>query len=74
MIDFKTALYDQICQTAALFCSLVGTFSLLSLVGFNLRSNYSPYNWYVYVFFTVLSIIVGALLRQRFSDLLYPDK
>lgn len=74
MIDFKTALYDQICHTAAFSMVLVGAYSFASLIGLNIKADFGPYNWMCYIMLITASIIVGACLRQRFSHLFYPHE
>lgn len=72
MIDFKTALYDQICHTAAFTMVLVGAYSMLCFIGLHPKVDYGPYNWLCYVCVTIASIVIGAYVRQRFSHLFYP--
>lgn len=73
MIKFKTALYDQICHTAAFSCVLVSAFSLLAYLGLMPVNAYNSYSGFSFAVTFCISIIVGAKLRQHFAYLFYPN-
>lgn len=70
MIDFKRALADQICHTAAFTSVLLAAFVTLDKLGYvvQIESNYTwIYSCGVYVW----AVLSGAMIRYKFPDVFY---
>lgn len=74
MIDFKTALYDQICHSAAFTCVLLAAFCIMGKLGYGVYVENHTCNWIASGAIIVWAIVSGAVIRYKFPHLFYPGE